>query len=262
MELKKDKNIEISTRNNVFYGSDNLFFVHKKSIKISKALYLITDIIKDTEPLKQSIRQAGVDLINIKDTSNVEQFLRVFGGQIESIKSLLELGIFTRNISQMNGEIIVRECDLLITLLDGYTDSFSRDVVPLDKHFFAVEVEKTPSPFSALMHTEKQNENVSFKGHIKDTKSSFRTVSQKGVVDDLKNERSYSQGQTNSFQKSDRKDKIIDIIKMKEEVTIKDISSLITDCSEKTIQRELNDLLNQGLLKKTGERRWSKYSLL
>ncbi len=262
MELKKDKNIEISTRNNVFYGSDNLFFVHKKSIKISKALYLITDIIKDTEPLKQSIRQAGVDLINIKDTSNIERFLRIFGGQIESIKSLIELGIFTRNISQMNGEIITRECDLLINLLDGYTENFSRDVVPLDKHFFAVEVEKTPSPFSVLMHTEKQNEGMSFKGQLKDSGSSVRHLVQKGSGEGVKNDKPDSQGQVTVFQKSDRKDKIMDIIKKKEEVTIKDISSLITDCSEKTIQRELNDLLNQGLLKKTGERRWSKYSLL
>jgi DeoR/GlpR family transcriptional regulator of sugar metabolism len=62
--------------------------------------------------------------------------------------------------------------------------------------------------------------------------------------------------------KSDRRQSILDVVKQKREVTIKDISSVVLDCSEKTIQRELNDLLLQGLIKKTGERRWSKYSVL
>ena len=61
--------------------------------------------------------------------------------------------------------------------------------------------------------------------------------------------------------KRQRRSKILLIIKQKKEVTIKDISSSIKDCSEKTIQRELNSLLSEKVIKKTGERRWSKYLL-
>ena len=45
-------------------------------------------------------------------------------------------------------------------------------------------------------------------------------------------------------------------------MTKQDIAQTIRDCSEKTIQRELIALIQGGIVKKTGERRWSKYSLI
>ena len=44
-------------------------------------------------------------------------------------------------------------------------------------------------------------------------------------------------------------------------MTSKDFSFFVKDCSEKTIQRQLLDLVKEGVLKKDGERRWSRYSL-
>lgn len=58
-----------------------------------------------------------------------------------------------------------------------------------------------------------------------------------------------------------RHDRILQIIKEKGHASIKDISTLITDCSEKTIQRELMALIAKGQIVREGERRWSKYSL-
>src|SRR3989304_5004530 len=57
----------------------------------------------------------------------------------------------------------------------------------------------------------------------------------------------------------DRRESILNLIKNKKEVTIKDISSQISDCSEKTIQRELISMLKDKVIQKTGEKRWSKY---
>ena len=59
--------------------------------------------------------------------------------------------------------------------------------------------------------------------------------------------------------KSDRRENILKLIKDKKEVTIKDISSSISGCSEKTIQRELISLLKDKIIQKTGEKRWSRY---
>ncbi|MGH7250205.1 MAG: hypothetical protein ACREGC_04470, partial [Minisyncoccia bacterium] len=52
---------------------------------------------------------------------------------------------------------------------------------------------------------------------------------------------------------------ILGIVKKNRGVSIKDISAIIKDCSEKTIQRELASLISQGLVRKEGERRWSVY---
>ncbi len=62
-------------------------------------------------------------------------------------------------------------------------------------------------------------------------------------------------------QNTGRRERIIAVIRDKGEATIKDVSEHITDCSEKTIQRELIDLIKDGLVVRNGERRWSKYSL-
>jgi len=59
----------------------------------------------------------------------------------------------------------------------------------------------------------------------------------------------------------DRRERIRTILEAKGEATIKDISEIVTDCSEKTIQRELNAMIEDNIVKRQGERRWSKYSV-
>lgn len=59
----------------------------------------------------------------------------------------------------------------------------------------------------------------------------------------------------------DRRERIKTILEAKGEATIKDISDVITDCSEKTIQRELTAMIEDNIVKRHGERRWSRYSL-
>jgi hypothetical protein len=61
-------------------------------------------------------------------------------------------------------------------------------------------------------------------------------------------------------QLTDRAERIRTVLEAKPQATIKDISEIITDVSEKTIQRELNSLIEKGQVVREGERRWSKYS--
>jgi len=59
----------------------------------------------------------------------------------------------------------------------------------------------------------------------------------------------------------DRSARIKTVLEAKPAATIKDIAEVITDVSEKTIQRELNSLIVKGQVVRDGERRWSKYSV-
>lgn len=75
---------------------------------------------------------------------------------------------------------------------------------------------------------------------------------------------SRSENESPASQKSgdqDRRERIKVVLSAKGEATIKDISDIITDVSSKTIQRELNAMIEDNLVKRQGERRWSKYSL-
>jgi predicted HTH transcriptional regulator len=58
-----------------------------------------------------------------------------------------------------------------------------------------------------------------------------------------------------------RRKKILEVVRSKGQATIHEFIESIQGCSSKTIQRELTSLVLSGTLKKTGERRWSKYSL-
>lgn len=58
---------------------------------------------------------------------------------------------------------------------------------------------------------------------------------------------------------SERTSQILDFIRKQKSASIKDIARTIKGCSEKTIQRELGVLIQQGLIRKVGERRWSVY---
>jgi hypothetical protein len=162
----------------------------------------------------------------------------------------------------MNTAVLVRECDDLQNLISEL-DSYSKQHLSLDKDFFGVEPLQTPSPFLSSLIAEHMPAQSFDKGHLKDSNvimsfkqshasaSKAKIFSQSGHSADLKDS-----------SKTDRKTQIISIIKEKGEVTIKDISSLIKDCSEKTIQRELMSLLNERQIKRTGDRRWSRYSII
>jgi predicted HTH transcriptional regulator len=62
-------------------------------------------------------------------------------------------------------------------------------------------------------------------------------------------------------QMTDRAERIKTVLEAKPQATVKDIAEVITDVSEKTIQRELNSLIEKGQVIREGERRWSRYSV-
>jgi DNA-binding HxlR family transcriptional regulator len=50
------------------------------------------------------------------------------------------------------------------------------------------------------------------------------------------------------------------VIESRGGVTIKDIAGVLPGISTKTIQRELSSMIQDGVLTKAGERRWTVYS--
>jgi hypothetical protein len=58
---------------------------------------------------------------------------------------------------------------------------------------------------------------------------------------------------------NERAERILDYIRLKKSVSIKEIAATVKGCSEKTIQRELILLIQKGLVRRVGERRWSQY---
>ena len=222
-----------------FSTEDYLIYIFKKTEKITSALYLVSGLLKDDEPIKWELRDKGMDLISSSfaasssvpgDKNTVIQAL--FSASLETI-SLLNVARISGLITDMNHSILVREIDGVLGLLrDRLLQNAENAGYVLSEAFF-----KTPSLFASGFRQDSRQER-------------------KPIVDANKGHGAVA------VKKTVRQECILDILKGQTNLTIKDFSKVIKDCSEKTIQRELSDLVARGVIKKEGQRRWSRYSLI
>ena len=197
----------------------------QKAQKLATAIYLITGFFADQEPLKWKLRSLSTDLVveRVKDKFNVAtEILTLFG---------IAQGVGL--VSHQNFEILSKELNKFGEGLESPLNGvFFAELTPIEKVLPALaqqEVVKDKTP-------ERLEKSAEEKPFFKD----FGAVSVK---------------------KNSRQSIIIGLLKRKKEIMIKDVSSLIHGCSEKTIQRELLAMVEGGILKKIGEKRWSRYTL-
>jgi len=230
-------------------GDENLFYVFKKTEKIVTALYLVTNLIKDNDPLKWEIRERCMSLISSTvalasiDSQEKNSYMRFFLSSLLETRTFVNISFGSHIISKMNAEMIMNEIDaLVIHIKDHALESATRAGYVLSKSFFATDPssrtddkgqEKTEEKSGTTPFSEKPKQDMSFK----------------------------KANQDKSFPKDSRKSSILEILKKQSNLTIKDIVRFIPDCSTKTVQRELSDLVRSGIVKKEGDRRWSRYSL-
>jgi hypothetical protein len=204
----------------------------KKVEKIAQAVYLVSNHLKDNEPLKWELRKESLAFLAcaksiVSDTNNgdvpLELAIDAFALSAHDLISFLTLSFVAGLITQNNTGIIIREVEIILSVLKKNTDeNTAKAGFVLSEEFFK-KLDKS------------QNGNL--------------------TIDKPKVE-------ANSREKKDtRQARIISLLKAKSNLTIKDFSIVIIDCSEKTIQRELTELVSKGIVKKEGERRWSTYSL-
>lgn len=257
--------IDQKTLNN--FESFGLTF-SKKSERLATAVYLITNFVSDTEPMKFRLRTLSLDLIETaylvryKTMLETNVFEAVKSNIIQTV-SLLELGFTGGLISEMNFSILKREYGALRDLVDvRRVARDSRSDTMLGEGFFDTTV--------SIGHSDdKMSYRMSYKNppvrNVAEEKKMTMHEIDKGHKQQL-NKNSVQEKINSSSevgeQKSSRSNDILVLIKDKGEVSIKDISAHFPQCSEKTIQRELTAMTESGVLKKYGERRWSRYCVL
>jgi DNA-binding HxlR family transcriptional regulator len=227
-----------------FSAEDYLVYIFKKTEKITSALYLISSLLKDEEPIKWELRDKGMDLItasfNASSTVPGDRnfaIQSIFSSALETI-SLLNVAKVSHLISEMNHRVLLKEIDQVVGMLKERLMANAENAgYVLSESFF-----KTP--------------DMSVSGFKNDIISDKRHGDHKSKNTDIKDISDVS-----GEKKNGRQNSILMLLKGHNGLTIKDFSRVIKDCSEKTIQRDLLDLVSKGIVKKEGERRWSKYSL-
>lgn len=304
--------------------------IAKKSEKLVTALYLVTDLVADTEPIKHSLRKNAVALLSSMNTlSQLEVRDRILElklslKSVTEILSLLHVAVTAGLVSQMNGELLIEGYRSLQLVLEKKHPLFSRDMLLVEDeeeldsvsaHGVAItgtsydaftplslarlheskhELRRTQESLrqSQLINRLERDKRQTDKNqpHIKDTKEPQVSAETQEEIKDTSLRQKYvytKDGQvfpskdmsthevlmehavrtapqvSSSFQmkKMSRREQILSLFVKGVDVSIKDIATRVKGCSEKTIQRELNNLVLDNIVERVGEKRWSRYVL-
>lgn len=237
-----------------FFDKDADFvLVYKKTEKLASAVYMVTSLLPESEPMKSMLRKKSAELVSLtvsyKDTSESTRIdlVHVIKTKVLETVSLLEISFHGGLVSHMNFSVLRQEFSHLIEVISA--SNFSPRAFlgnTISKSFFENSREE-----KAVLEASKIPSNSSI--------SEEEAVIKRTAFVDIKDITSGASKE--ELKRSNRQNIILGLVKKKKELTIKDIAEVIKDCSEKTIQRELNSFIATGVMKRTGVRRWSRYSL-
>ncbi|HRZ30465.1 MAG TPA: hypothetical protein P5274_02240 [Candidatus Paceibacterota bacterium] len=254
-------------------------YVSLKGRKLTQAIYLVTSLLPDSEPLKWRLRDISLDILS--DVS-----------MLQSSDDLIVGSVTTESNSQLSPlfkvtvlEAAVTKIDQLISWLDvALAGNFSSDLnlvlvrqeysdfnkllkdkvktTGLNKLVHLGEEDLLPpNPPVTRLTLEETNKTPGASSRDMSYKSDNGTIGHKEKSNVSYQKLSHLPHKSRDVAKDSRRSLIISFLKGKDWTSIKDISEAIVGCSSKTIQRELSDLVQQGVLKKKGDRRWSRYLL-
>jgi hypothetical protein len=232
--------LEKSIFTNVFDKDIRRAYLYKKSEMIGKALHLILPAFKDSRALKDRAERISIALVDASALP-LQEGREAIARELLALSSVIGMARAAGKLSQMNAAIVLREVQHLLEEVALYEEP-------------KVTLEEIPT-LAALSRTVS-------KTYTNDNKVTSDSV-RYGVLVRQKPSNGHSNG--NGHKKNGangRADSILSILGTRGSVYIKDLSTMIRDVSEKTIQRELQRLVLEGKVKREGERRWTRYTLI
>src|SRR3989344_1608695 len=269
-QSKKDTNITETSQNKgieteIFAGKDKtVYFVYMKIKKIVAAIFLITANLNESDTVRVSLRQWGTELIQAVSLLHLDSPLlyRKFKDESKTfllrIGSLLDVASFSGLISPMNNAILKDEINGVAERMDALKSDKEMFVEELRSGF---KVSELMSTGKSLSRAEEANLSLSNDEILKDKSRVLDEISTDSLSSSEENRRRIREFSPVAVKRNRRQTAIIGVLKKKREIIIKDLAGIISDCSEKTIQRELLNLVQAGILTKKGIRRSTKYSL-
>jgi len=240
--MKKDFT-KLAFQSSLFKGHRNWYYSYLKVEKLAHVLLLLKQKTVSPTPLFEEtvegvIRAPQALLRTMSGESTEESCLACLFTIISHIRLLNTSG----EIGRENATILVQEYEQIIERVIEAKQGVGAALISSEHLSIAFQAQDeyppllpVPTGFSA------QHVKDLYKGQYKGHK-----LEEEGGL----------KGQESS---ESRITKILEIVKKNKGISIKGISTFVRDCSEKTIQRELGTLIEQGLVIREGERRWSIY---
>lgn len=239
--LSEDFVLEKSIFNNIFEKDIRRVFIYKKTERLAKAIHLITPAFAGSASLRNRIDMIAIGLI---DAAILPPAVArtALSRELLALSSILSMSRTGGLLSSMNAEIIAHEAHILLQEVAVYEEPR----LFLDEGLTLADIAKSTAKKDSIQSSAPIT--------IQKRSAQAAQSDSKGHVKDIEN--------ISDIHIKDRREAILSVIKNKGSASIKDISTLIRNVSEKTIQRELISLIEAGIVVKKGERRWSVYSIV
>lgn len=223
--------------------------LYARAERIVAAVYLLTNHIPQSESIRTLVRDLSTtllsDIINLRNEMRSLESMKVqvFESNVRKLISLTRVLAVSGFVSFQNADIVTEALDELFVLFHA--------------------AERSPLAESTQLSREDllgvRNKSASVVKDIKDIALIKDNFDSKEVdtVRTPPRERSFS-----SNAASVRSESILQTLRSHGELGIREIASNLPEYSEKMIQRELVDLVQSSKVKKTGLKRWSRYSIV
>lgn len=252
------------------FSNEGIFMsVSKKAEKITTALYMLSDLISENDPMRHRIRTVSLRILS--DTRNLSYALTgdlyFHLGQIIAftweVVSLIEISANVGFISDMNSTVMKNALIEFIgdlrnrQRIEGFKSVEELKGATVDSSGFGLKAEFFKLSDEDLLQIDEEkgyrNQN--------DTVKDIDTYKRQSNVLYKKSPSVSSVPDKNPLAMKERQAKILELIKEKIDISINDIISHFSEYGKKTLQRDLAFLIESGAIIRQGDKRWSRYSL-
>lgn len=234
--------LEKTIFSNVFDKDVKRVYIYKKAERLAKAVHLIAPAFKQSHFHVDRLNRISVSIVDAALLPPAEA-KDALARDLLSLSSLLSIARTSGLLSPMNADLVSREAQLLL-----------EEVASYEEPRMALEESSTLAELARAATTRGAHER-----HVSPARPAEEEAA--GTTRPLGHSKGQIKDTPPTEKKTGRRDAIIASLRGKGPSYIKDISTLIREVSEKTIQRELQTLVEEGIVTRSGERRWTTYEL-
>ncbi len=245
-----------------------LLSLSDRAQKIAEALYRVTDLLSDKEPLKWQLRIDAVELFDfliLREQKEIFDAKNIFGLVKRLVRTLQLACASSAFVSSINFEVLRREYLSLSDLLENQVESEKNK---LQSESFILPEYNGQFLSDKVLSLSKDKSIINGQSYVLNNHNGHPPAGgpkEKELINKADNGQENTNGQKglgSEIVLKERKRKILSLIKNGDWLNIREISDSLPEFGDKSIQRDLLEMVSAGVLKKIGDKRWRKYALV
>jgi len=205
----------------------------RQIIDLTNKVYRLTLLFPKKEPLRYKIREIANDILT-------------FSINWESLNSL-NPGKYASNLKERKKETIFNLEESLDVIHNYFEISKWQNWI---NYFEILEIQEEYDKIKKELYEEIK------KIEIEEKTNEIQNIPKNNLIEEKD-----IQTDNNFIEKETRKEKIIKILKKVEKIQVGEINKLFPDVSKRTIRRDFQKMLNQGIIERIGEKNTTYYRL-